>query len=64
VIELHEGEIQILRDQLQQEIKEERGLRELERQRNNQLELVQITQGRIIKYLHDKIWSKHFSPSL
>jgi hypothetical protein len=64
LIEQQEGEIQILRDRLQQEIKEETDLRELERQRNNQLELVQITHGRIIKDLDDKIWSKRFSPSL
>ena len=55
LIELQKSEVQVLRDSLQQDIEEERKLRELERQRNNALELVQIEHGRIIKDLDDKI---------
>ena len=58
LIELQKSEVQVLRDSLQQDIEEERKLRELERQRNNALELVQIDHGRIIKDLDDKIRSK------
>ena len=58
LIELQKSEVQVLRDRLQQDIEEERKLRELERQRNNALELVQIDHGRIIKDLDDKIRSK------
>jgi hypothetical protein len=58
LIELHEDEVKVLRDRLQQDIEEERKLRELERQRNNALELVQIEHGRIMKDLDDTIWSK------
>jgi hypothetical protein len=43
---------------LHKETDEERELREMERQRNNALELVQIEHGRIIKDLDDKIRSK------
>jgi hypothetical protein len=64
LIELHEGEIQILQDRLCNEIDEERELREMERQRNNQLELVQIVHGKIIKDLDDKIRSKRLSFAL
>jgi hypothetical protein len=58
LIELQESVVQVLRDRLQQDIEEERKLRELERQRNNALELVQIEHSWIMKDLDDKIRSK------
>jgi hypothetical protein len=64
LIELHEQEVKEVQDRLRQDIKEERDLRELERQQNNQLELVQISHGKITKDLDDNIRSKCFSSSL
>ncbi|KAK1613213.1 hypothetical protein QYE76_036886 [Lolium multiflorum] len=52
LVELHKQEVQ---DRLFKDIDEEKNLRELERQRNNQLKLVQISYGKIIKDLDDKI---------
>jgi Mg2+ and Co2+ transporter CorA len=64
LIELHEQEVKEVQDQLLKDIKAEKELRELERQRNNQLELVQISRAKIIKDLDEKIWSKCFFSSL
>jgi hypothetical protein len=49
---------------LSKDIEAERELRELERQRNNQLELVQISHAKIIKEVDEKIRSKFFHPFL
>jgi hypothetical protein len=64
LIELHEQEVKEVVDRLHKETDEEKELREMERQRNNQLELVQIAHGKIIKDLDDKIRSKCLSFSL
>ncbi|KAM0874320.1 hypothetical protein ACQ4PT_037516 [Festuca glaucescens] len=55
LIELHAREIKEVQDQLFKDLEAERKLRELERQRNNQLELVQIAHAKIIKDLDEKI---------
>jgi multidrug efflux pump subunit AcrA (membrane-fusion protein) len=62
--ELHAQEIREVLDQLFKDIEAERELRKLERQRNNQLELVQISHAKIIKELDEKIRSKFFHLSL
>ncbi|KAK1660578.1 hypothetical protein QYE76_048737 [Lolium multiflorum] len=55
LIELHEQEVKEVQDQLFKDIKAEKELCELERQWNNQLELVQISLAKIIKDLDEKI---------
>jgi hypothetical protein len=62
--ELHIREIKEVQDRLYGELNSERGLRELERHRNNQLELVQISHANIITELDEKIWNKFFHLSL
>jgi subtilisin-like proprotein convertase family protein len=62
--ELHAWEIKEVQEQLFKDIEYEREMRELERQQNNQLELVQISHTKIITDLDEKIWSKFFHPSL
>jgi Fe-S cluster assembly scaffold protein SufB len=64
LIELHEKEVREVHDRLHQELQEEKRLRGLERQQNNELEQVQISYGTIIKDLDDKVRSKYFSPCL
>jgi hypothetical protein len=62
--ELHAWEIKEVQEQLFKDIEYEREMHELERQQNNQLELVQISHTKIITDLDEKIWSKFFHPSL
>jgi hypothetical protein len=55
------AEVEEAKDQLRQELEEEKKMRGHEKERNDELALVQASLGQIIKDLDDKAQSKYFS---